>query len=339
MIIAALRDLVWRRKRFAIAVAATALVFGMSVLMSGLAEAFPNEVHRMIDRIGGEGFIAGKGEPGPFTTTKIALQTDVKGDAVPMIFDETAVHAHGKFQTVAIFGLPIGRDVHVTRGRAPQRAGEMVVDGTLGAPIGSVVDVSGARETVVGHTSGATLFGGQPVLFMPIADLQKSLAQGLPITRTWIVDGPNVTMPSNEERFTRSQAGDDLLRPLQSANSAIDFIKFLLWIVAACIVGSVVFLSALERVRDFAIFKATGVSTRSIGLALAMQAVLVAVVSSAFAAVVAVVLAPLFPLTIVVPKSAYITLPLLAIVIGLLASLAGMRRAVSVDPAAAFGGR
>jgi putative ABC transport system permease protein len=41
---------------------------------------------------------------------------------------------------------------------------------------------------------------------------------------------------------------------------------------------------------------------------------------------------------VVVPASAYITLPLVAIVVGLLASVAGLRRAVAVDPALAFGG-
>jgi putative ABC transport system permease protein len=49
-------------------------------------------------------------------------------------------------------------------------------------------------------------------------------------------------------------------------------------------------------------------------------------------------LAPLFPMIVVVPAYAYISLPLVAIVIGLLASLAGLRRAVAVDPALAFGG-
>ena len=47
---------------------------------------------------------------------------------------------------------------------------------------------------------------------------------------------------------------------------------------------------------------------------------------------------PVVPLLIVVPTSAYISLPLVAAVVGLLASLAGFRRAVSVDPALAFGG-
>ena len=38
MILAALRDLQWRWKRFAIAIAATALVFSMSLVMSGLSD-------------------------------------------------------------------------------------------------------------------------------------------------------------------------------------------------------------------------------------------------------------------------------------------------------------
>jgi putative ABC transport system permease protein len=49
-------------------------------------------------------------------------------------------------------------------------------------------------------------------------------------------------------------------------------------------------------------------------------------------------LKPVFPMIVVVPSYAYLTLPVVAIVIGLLASLAGFRRAVAVDPALAFGG-
>jgi putative ABC transport system permease protein len=41
---------------------------------------------------------------------------------------------------------------------------------------------------------------------------------------------------------------------------------------------------------------------------------------------------------VVVPTSAFVFLPVIAVVIGLLASVAGMRRAVTVDPALAFGG-
>jgi putative ABC transport system permease protein len=50
------------------------------------------------------------------------------------------------------------------------------------------------------------------------------------------------------------------------------------------------------------------------------------------------VLVPLFPMHVDVPMSAYLLLPVVGVVIGLLASAAGMRRAVTIDPALAFGG-
>ena len=97
-------------------------------------------------------------------------------------------------------------------------------------------------------------------------------------------------------------------------------------------------MSALERTRDFAVFKAVGVSTRSLLGGLALQAVIVAVVSAALGALLSLVLAPLFPMRVDVPDGAYLLLPVVAVVIGLLASGAGLRRAVAVDPALAFGG-
>ena len=50
------------------------------------------------------------------------------------------------------------------------------------------------------------------------------------------------------------------------------------------------------------------------------------------------VLAPLFPMRVDIPDGAFLLLPVVAIAIGLIASGAGLRRAVSVDPALAFGG-
>jgi putative ABC transport system permease protein len=122
------------------------------------------------------------------------------------------------------------------------------------------------------------------------------------------------------------------------AASSITIVAILLWIVAVLIIGSMVYLSALERLRDFAVFKAIGVPARSILAGLALQAVVVALLAAVLGAILAQLLGPLFPMLVVVPASAYMALPVVAIVIGLLASLAGLRRAVSIDPALAFGG-
>ena len=114
--------------------------------------------------------------------------------------------------------------------------------------------------------------------------------------------------------------------------------KILLWIVAACIIGSIVYLSAMERTRDFAVFKATGTSNGALGGGLALQAVILAVAAAVLASVIAMLLAPVFPLPVEIPTSAFVILFGIAIAVGLLASLAGLRRAVKVEPALAFGG-
>jgi putative ABC transport system permease protein len=107
-------------------------------------------------------------------------------------------------------------------------------------------------------------------------------------------------------------------------------------VVAAIIVGSVVYLSALERQRDFAVLKAVGVSNRTLLSSLALQAVLIALLSVAIAAVVQMFVAPVFPLRVRVPARAFWQLPLLAVVMALVAGIAGMRRVVRSDPALAF---
>ncbi len=128
------------------------------------------------------------------------------------------------------------------------------------------------------------------------------------------------------------------MRPLKVASGAITIVAFLLWIVAVLIVGSVVYLSALERMRDFAVFKAIGVPTRSVLAGLALQAVIVALLAAALGVILTQLLAPLFPMTVVVPMHAYLALPAIAVAIGLLASVARQRRAEAVDPTQAFGG-
>ena len=138
--------------------------------------------------------------------------------------------------------------------------------------------------------------------------------------------------------MSNAQVISDLRRPLKKATGTITFINILLWIVAAGIVGSVLYLQVLERTGDFAVFKATGVTNRSLVVGLAFQAVVLAICSAIAALLLSFIIGPLLPMTVEVPLSGYIALPIVAIIVGLLSSLFGLRRAVAVDPALAFGG-
>jgi putative ABC transport system permease protein len=131
---------------------------------------------------------------------------------------------------------------------------------------------------------------------------------------------------------------DDLIRPLHGATVAIDVMRWLMWIVAAVIIGAVTYLSALERVRDFAVLKAVGGSSLSLALSLAAQAVLASIAAAVLAIGLAQLLKPLFPLPVDITAQAYLALPAIAMLVGVLSSLAALRRAVGVDPALAFAG-
>ena len=70
---------------------------------------------------------------------------------------------------------------------------------------------------------------------------------------------------------------------------------------------------------------------------LALEALILAVLSAVLAGVLARLIAPTFPFQVEIPAKAYVTLLVVAIVVGMLASLAGLRRVAKIDPAAAFG--
>src|SRR4051812_4885552 len=63
----ALRDLQWGRRRFAVAVTATSVVFAIGLLMSGVSASFHNEIQRTVSAIGADGWLVRADSFGPFT--------------------------------------------------------------------------------------------------------------------------------------------------------------------------------------------------------------------------------------------------------------------------------
>jgi hypothetical protein len=124
---------------------------------------------------------------------------------------------------------------------------------------------------------------------------------GQPLVSAIGLGGTPAQVPAGYRVVDRNDAIEDFVRPLRVTHAAFTFMSVLLWIVAALIIGSVVYLSAPERTRDFAVFKAVGVSTRSVLGGLVLQAVLVAILAAVVAGLLSLVLAPFFPMRAVVP--------------------------------------
>ena len=191
---------------------------------------------------------------------------------------------------------------------------------------------------MVGTVSGQRLYAGLPVVYIPLEDAQSMAAFGQPVATAFLYPAPPTTVPAGLKTMSNSEVKTDVLRPLQDAMSSIAFVRVLLWIVAATIIGSLLYLQATERTRDFAVFKATGTSTVDIGAGLALQAVVLSLAAAVLAALLATVLAPLFPMPVEIPTSAFLLLPIVTVTVGLLASLIALRRTATVQPALAFGG-
>jgi putative ABC transport system permease protein len=223
-------------------------------------------------------------------------------------------------------------------GTTPRTSGEIMVDITSGAAVGDEVLVDDEPFTVVGLTEDTTVIAGLIGTFLPLEPAREALFGGAPVTSAVLLDGEPTSTPSGAQVLTSADVAADGRTSLEQAIASVDLVRALLWAVAAINIGAVTYLSALERSRDFAVLKAIGGRNRQLAGSLALQAVLVALTAAAVATVLQLVIAPQFPLTVRVPTSAYVTIPLAAVAVALLAGWAGMRKVSRADPASAFGG-
>jgi putative ABC transport system permease protein len=348
MLFAALRDMQWRRRRLVIAIVSTGLVFAMTLVMTGLANGFRVEAQRAVDSIGVDTFVIKAGAAGPFLgatpfaqaeLARVAASPGVVA-AAPLACAASTVKDGTSRRNVTAFGAPEhGPGMpRIPEGRAPSTPDEAAVSSTLGRHVGDELQVGAFTLRVVGIVPNSTAMAKMPNIFLTTEGVQRLAYNGQPVISSIAIDGTARQLPEGFQTVDRAAGLSDLLRPLKVAWSSISIVAGLLWIVAVLIVGSVVYLSALERLRDFAVFKAIGVPTGSILAGLALQAVIVTLLAAVLGVIFSLLLGPVFPMLVVVPAYAYLALSAVAIVIGLLASLAGFRRAVAVDPALAFGG-
>lgn len=341
-----LRDLQWRRRRFIIAVVGSSLVFAVTLLIGGISNSFRAEARRSVEALGIDAWVVNEGVIGPFTGVSLVdtgraneiVRMDGVRRADPILVVPEAVEPSA--EGAQVWGHVIGGlgSPDVTEGRPVRRSGEAVVDDRLGASVGDRVSFGGTSFRVVGLAHGLTLFGGRPSLYVPIGDLQRVTLNGLRFATAIGVRGNPAAAPPGMHTVTPDELRIDLLQPVKNAIGAIDTVRVLLWIVAASIIGAVVYLSALERMRDFAVYKATGAGTSTLAAGLAVQATLLSLVAAGLSAGLAKLLIPAFPMAVEVPVSSILFLLALAVVIGAVASLFAARRAGTVDPAIAFGG-
>jgi putative ABC transport system permease protein len=350
MVAVTFADLWYRARQFLIAVIGVGLVLAVALAVTGLADGFHAEIQNFVNQSGASTWVMAKSAEGRLTpfaafpaseVSAVARQPGVH-EASPIVFAASqVVHANGSTApvTVNLVGVAPGGlgAPHVVSGHGITGPGQAVVDSKVSTQLGSRITVTGGHDfTVVGVVHGATMTGGIPLVYMPVSAVDQVVTGGRPLITAIAVRGTPAHVPAGLVVLAPSTVISDTMGQLKSAVSSIDNTRWLMWIIAAVIVAAMLYVAALERKRDFAVLKALGSSSRTLFLSLVLEAVVVTLLAALLAELVASLLTPTFAQPVDITMDARLALPLVAIVVGAVASVAALRRVTGADPAAAF---
>jgi putative ABC transport system permease protein len=342
-------DLRYRYRQFLIAVVGAGLVLAMALLLSGLVGGFTEEIERTVGGVGAQRWVLSENSHGGIAGSEVFPESDatviahspgVTRVAPLVIAAQQIARIDGRTRTVVVFGVQIGNmgDPAVTGGQPLSRPGQVVADVRAGAAVGTTLTVGAMPLRVVGQVNNRTMLAGTPLLFVTLHDAQALALGGRPLVTAVVTRGIPATVPPGLAVLTNQAVEQSNLTGLAGAVSSINNSKIMMWLVAAMIVAALIYVSALQRVRDFAVLKALGSSSLALFGSLAVQAIVVTLLAAAFAMVICNFMGGLFNQPVAIPASSFATLPGIAVAVGLISSLVALRRATGADPAAAFGG-
>lgn len=339
------RDLSWRRHKLAMTLAGTTLAFALVLVLTGVREGVDLEANRTVDSLGADAFVVSDSVTGPFTSlgqipSALADQVGQSAgveDAAALVSVRHRIDSAPATDVYLVGAVPgrVGMP-DVDEGRAPRSAGEAAIGSAAGRDIGDRVEIGGRDLEIVGIVAGASVWLSVPVLYMTLPDAQALVFAGEPAATALLTRGVPHQLPDGLKMLTPSEAVSDLLQPLGVAVDTISLIQGLLWLMAATIVSSMLYISALDRARDFAVLKAFGTRNSTLAGTLVVEAIAISAVSALAALALSRPLGTLHPAVVSLPAWTVPALAALALAVGAVGALAGARRAVTVDPVQAF---
>lgn len=344
-----LADLRYRYRQFLIAVLGAGVVLAMAVLLSGLADGFRSEIHATVGAVGADRWVLSEQSNGRITAVatfdesavaQLAATPGVTRADGLVFLPQEVLHVGRRLVTANLMGVrPGGLGTPIARKGSTLRGdGQVVVDSRAAIPVGATVRLGAMRLRVVGTVSGRTLAAGTPMAYLTLSDAQAALFGGRAVVTAVVANGVPRSVPAGLAALTSGQVEAHTLATLASGVASIKNSRTLMWVVAAIIIAALIYVSALQRVRDFAVLKALGSSSLALFGSLCLQAVVVTLLAAGLGMILSTFMSGVFSQPVTVPTSAYTTLPLVAVIVGLVASLIALRRATGADPVAAFAG-
>jgi len=336
MLLLLLRDLQYRRWRVGLTITLMAIVMTLLFIMSGIVNQFNAEAGLATKQTAGNlNWVVTQGTGGPFTSPQpVTLERFAAVDGEPVLLapssiDDTRITLVGRAYT--------GNDTpDLLSGRYPTTAGEVLTDDTMGLSIGDAVNFGQVSGTVVGTTTDATILAGVPVTYVSL-DFAQSIAVGGQDLIVAKLTSDTPAVPDDLKVMTGDDVAAVTLLPLDGAISSITLVQVLLWLITIIIIAAIIYITALERTRDFAVLKAVGGNTRDLGLSLLVQGIVMTLIAVLLAGILQTFIAPSFPLKVRVPSTAWFSIAGGAALAALVAGAAGVMKVRSTSPAEAFG--
>jgi len=182
----ALKDIRRHLGKFLATIVGVAMLLSIVLVMNGIYQGNIQDGVWLIDNTGTDLWVVERGRGGPFNESsripldsyKSVAATPGVAHASPLALYTAQRPINGREQQFTLIGYDIfggaGGPGRLVEGRtitAPHF--EIVVDRKLGLRPGDVVPLGTERFTVVGVTAGAVDSGGNPLVYMALADAQK----------------------------------------------------------------------------------------------------------------------------------------------------------------------
>ncbi|WP_415182808.1 ABC transporter permease [Phaeovulum sp.] len=374
----ALRDVQHNLFRFLLTCLGLSLLMAVVLAMIGIYNGLVADALNIVRAPQVDLWVVEAGTKGPFAeASKVPADTRdavarLHGVAQAGSITYQTVEAEYGADTVRIYvigyerGRP-GGPAQIAEGRGLEQSHfEMVADAKTGLTLGDTIRLGRNRFTVVGLVRDTMNSGGDPAVFITLADaqvLQSQLdpaAARIKIARDGKIGGESTVAaviarlePSADsaalgqtvkqwkhlEAMTQAEQEDLLIQSVvDKARRQIGLFLGILLTVSAVVIALIIYTMTMEKLKQIATLKLIGAPDRTIVGLIVQQSLALGLVGWGFGLVLILALKDNFPRRVVLEPINVAVLGAIIFGVCIAASGLGVRAALKVDPATALGG-
>ncbi len=374
----ALKDIRHGLFRFVLTCFGLGLLMTVVLAMIGIYNGLVADALAVVKAPAADVWVVEAGTKGPFAeASSIPADTRDTVARMPGVAEAGAINyqtIEAPFQDRAlrlyVIGYEIGRPggpLTIAEGRGIGTSHfELVADRKTGLLTGDTIRLGRNRFTVVGLVEGAMNSGGDPAVYMTLADamaLQTELAPAdqrvqaargagavksasvaaviVRVTPGADVDLLTATLRQWKHLAALSQAGQEeilLVSVVDKARRQIGLFLGILLTVSAVVIALIIYTMTMEKLKQIATLKLIGAPDRTVIGLIVQQALILGAAGWGIGLVLILLVKDVFPRRVVLEPFNVAVLAGIIFVVCIAASGLGVRAAMKVDPATALGG-